>query len=128
MPDSQLSNRLRIGIVGPCVSGKSSLTHALQAAGFDARAISQEHSYVPNMWQRITHPDVLIYLDVDYAGAKARRPRIDWGPERLAEQAERLAHARAHCDLYLDTTPLSLAEVHERVLTFLAGIPASRSD
>jgi nicotinamide riboside kinase len=109
-----------VGIVGPCVSGKSTLAHALNAAGYEARAISQEHSYVPHMWQRITGPDVLIYLDVDYAAAKARRPRIDWGPERLVQQADRLAHARAHCDLYLDTSTLDEAGVATKILSFLS--------
>ena len=109
----------KIALVGPCVSGKSTLALALQAAGYNARPVSQEHSYVPYMWQRITRPDILIYLDVDYDQAKARRPHIDWGPERLAEQAQRLTHARAHCDLYLDTSGLDADEVRQRVLLFL---------
>ncbi len=109
-----------MGIVGPCVSGKSTLAQALNASGYDAHAISQEHSYVPYMWQRITGPDVLIYLDVDYAAAKARRPRIDWGPERLVQQAERLAHAREHCDFYLDTSLLNESEVMAGVMSFLS--------
>ena len=111
----------RIAIVGPCVSGKTELVNALRADGFEARHVVQEHSYVPEMWERISHPDVLIYLDVDYTAAKARRPYIDWGPERLREQAVRLAHAREHCDLYVDTSDLSKDEVRERVLAFLDG-------
>ncbi len=111
--------RLRVAIVGPCVSGKSTLAEALSAAGYEGRAVSQEHSYVPTMWQKITRPDVLIYLDVDYEHAHKRRPHITWGATRLEEQAERLAHARAHCDLYLDTNELSAEEVQARVLTFL---------
>jgi chloramphenicol 3-O-phosphotransferase len=71
------------------------------------------------MWQRITRPDVLIFLDVDYPEAKARRPRINWGPERLADQAERLAHARFHCDLYLDTNQMTATEVAAEVIDFL---------
>lgn len=110
---------LRVAIVGPCVSGKSTLAGQLKEQGYEARPVSQEHSYVPAMWQRITRPDVLIYLDVDYPQAKARRPRIDWGPERLVEQAKRLAHARTHCDLYLNTNQMSAAEVVEATLVFL---------
>ncbi len=120
MTESAPSQRIRVGIVGPCVSGKSTLAQALNAAGYDAHAISQEHSYVPYMWQRITGPDVLVYLDVDYAAAKARRPRIDWGPERLVEQANRLAHARAHCDLYLDTSDQNEDRVAAQVISFLS--------
>lgn len=112
---------LRVAVVGPCVSGKSELVEALRGAGYEARHVVQEHSYVPSMWQQMSHPDVLVYLDVDYAAVKARRPRIDWGPERLEQQAVRLAHARRHCDLYVDTSGLSREQVREQVLDFLAG-------
>ncbi|HZD10794.1 MAG TPA: hypothetical protein VE553_05570 [Candidatus Binatia bacterium] len=115
----------RIAVVGPCVSGKSELVGALREAGFEARHVAQEHSYVPEMWQRISRPDVLIYLDVDYATAKARRPYIDWGPERLREQAQRLAHARSHCQLYIDTSSISRQEVREKVFEFLEGLEPS---
>lgn len=113
---------LRIAVVGPCVSGKSELVAALRQAGYEARHVAQEHSYVPAMWQRISQPDTLIYLDVDYEAAKARRPHIDWGPERLQEQAQRLAHAREHCDLYIDTSRLTREEVRNRVLQFVEAI------
>lgn len=111
--------RPRLAIVGPCVAGKSELVKALREAGYEARHVVQEHSYVPEMWQRISQPDVLIYLDVDFPAAKARRPYIDWGSERLEEQAQRLAHARQHCDLYVDTSALSREEVRKRVFQFL---------
>ena len=110
---------LRVAVVGPCVSGKSRLVEALRAAGYEARHVAQEHSYVPAMWQRISRPDVLVFLDVDYASALARRPHITWGPERLEEQAKRLAHARKHCDLYVDTSELNLEEVRDQVLDHL---------
>ena len=110
---------LRVAVVGPCVSGKSEVVTTLRAAGYDARHVVQEHSYVPRMWQQISQPDVLIYLDVDYPTARARRPYITWGPERLREQAGRLAHAREHCDLYIDTSPLTIEEVRDRVISFL---------
>lgn len=116
---------LKIAIAGPCVSGKTSLAGVLQSRGYDARAIAQEHSYVPYMWQRITKPDVLIYLDVSYGVAKARRPRITWGPERLVVQAERLAHARAHCDFYVDTDGVPAGVVAEKTLAFLASLMAN---
>ncbi len=111
----------RIAVVGPCVSGKSELVSALRSAGYEARHVAQEHSYAPTMWQRISKPDVLVYLDVDFAAAKARRPHIDWGPERLEEQADRLAHAREHCDLYVDTSARSREEVREVVFRFLGS-------
>jgi shikimate kinase len=110
---------LRIALVGPCSSGKSTLAPVLKQIGYEVRQVAQEHSYVPNMWQRISKPDILIYLDVDYATARARRPFIDGGPQRLSEQGQRLLHARQHCDLYLDTSNLTPAQVQEQVLDFL---------
>ncbi len=115
-------SELRVAVVGPCVSGKSVLVETLRQNGYEARHVAQEHSYVPAMWERIAKPDILIFLDVDYAAAKARRPNITWGPERLQEQATRLKHAREHCDLYVDTSELSVEEVRERVLGFLEEI------
>ena len=113
-----------LGLVGPCSSGKTVLQTALQAEGYTVRHIAQEHSHVPYMWQRLTNPDILIYLDVDFPAVKARRPKTHGGPERLADQHKKLAHAREHCDFYLDTSALSPAEVKEQVLHFLhtAGI------
>lgn len=122
MPDSNLveSKTLRVAVVGPCSSGKSTLTTALKAAGYDARHPAQEHSYVANMWQRVTKPDLLLFLDVDYENVRARRPHIDGGPQRLAQQHHLLRHAREHCDFYLDTSGLSVEEVKTAVFTFLA--------
>jgi hypothetical protein len=121
LEDSEAEPPLRIAVVGPCASGKSTLIEALRAAGYEARHTAQEHSYVPAMWQRISKPDVLIYLDVSYEVARTRRPTLDGGPERLAIQHQRLAHARQHCDLYLDTSGLSAEQVHDQVFGFLEG-------
>ena len=121
-PESVDSKTLLVAVVGPCSSGKSTLTNALKAAGYRARHPAQEHSYVANMWERITQPDVLVFLDVDYANMRARRPHTDGGPQRLAEQQHRLRHAREHCDFYLDTSRVSAAEVETAVLTFLASL------
>jgi hypothetical protein len=112
-----------IAIVGPCTSGKSVLTAALREAGYNARQPAQEHSYVPDMWQRLVRPDVLIYLDVTHPFARQRR-KIDWGPERLEEEAGRLAHARQHCDLYIHTDDLTEEDVLARVLVFLEACGA----
>jgi chloramphenicol 3-O-phosphotransferase len=91
----------------------------LRSAGYEARQPAQEHSYVPTMWQKLTQPDVLIFLDVDYESVVARRPKNPGSPQRLAEQQQRLSHARQHCDFYLDTSRLSVAEVQAQVLAFL---------
>ncbi len=107
-----------IAVVGTCTAGKTMLVSALREAGYNARHVAQEHSYVPDMWQRLTQPDVLIYLDVSYETARKRR-QIHWGPERLAVQSRRLAHARAHCDLYMVTDELGAEEILARVMAFL---------
>lgn len=114
----------KIAIVGPCSSGKSSLRQALHTAGYtNVRNPAQEHSYVPAMWQKLVNPDLLIYLDVDYPAAVARRPRSTGSPDYLAEQKRRLAHARQHAHFYIDTSPHTPEQVSEAVLKFLATLP-----
>ncbi len=114
---------MRVKVVGPCASGKSSLATKLRDLGFDATSAAQDHSYVPDMWQRLNPPDLLIYLDVTLATAH-RRGRIGsgWDQEYLDEQHYRLRHARAHCDLYLQTGDLGEEQVLARVLDFLEGL------
>ncbi len=109
---------LKVAIVGPCTAGKSTLVAALNAAGYDAHHVAQEHSYVPDLWKRFTKPDILIYLDVTYPAVRKRRA-ISWGPERLIEESVRLAHAREHCDLYLMTDELSAEQVFAQVISIL---------
>lgn len=108
-----------VAVVGPCASGKSTLVAALKAAGYDARHPAQEHSFVKDMWQRLVDPDVLIYLDVSHEAYRRRRPKDDAGPEYLEMQRDRLAHARAHADLEVDTSELAAEEVRERVFAVL---------
>ncbi len=119
LPSEPDSKPLRVAIVGPCSSGKSTLAKTLKSLGYDIRQPAQEHSYVPDMWQRLSHPDKLIYLDVDYVNAKQRRPHLDSEQQRLLIQQQRLTHARQHCDFYLDTSSLSADEVREQVVEFL---------
>ncbi len=110
----------RIGIVGPCGAGKTTLAAALRQRGYQARAIAQEHSFAPQMWQRLTNPDVLIFLDASPTVCAARR-RFQWTVKDWEEQHARLAHARAHADLYLHTDDLNPQEVLARVLAYLEG-------
>ena len=107
-----------IGVVGPCGAGKSTLIEALDARGYATRHIAQEHSYVKDMWQRITNPDVLIFLQVSFPVSQKRRP-MNWNEADYQEQQRRLEHARAHADLYLDTDNLSVQEVFDRVSAFI---------
>ena len=112
------SPRLIIGVVGVCGSGKTTLINSLKGHGIDVHHIAQEHSYVKNMWQLITHPDILIYLDASYAETIKRR-KLDWTIEEYQEQQQRLAHARENCQLYILTDPLAPGEVVSQVLDYL---------
>jgi deoxyadenosine/deoxycytidine kinase len=107
-----------VGIVGPCGAGKSTLINGLKSYGITTRHIAQEHSYVGNMWQRITNPRFLIFLDASYAET-IRRRQLNWTLEEYQEQHRRLAHARAHADLYIFTDLLSPHEIVSQTLDFL---------
>ncbi|RME88996.1 MAG: hypothetical protein D6770_05595 [Anaerolineae bacterium] len=111
---------LLIGVVGPCGAGKSTLIEGLKRHGYTARHIAQEHSYVPDMWQRLTNPDVLVFLQASYP-VTCRRRNLTWTEAEYREQQRRLEHARQHADLYLETDNLSIQEVLQRVLSFLAS-------
>ncbi|NIM94768.1 MAG: AAA family ATPase [Anaerolineales bacterium] len=111
-------NQLRIAIVGPCGAGKTTLAENLKGLGYNARQIAQEHSYVPEMWQRITRPDLLIYLDASHQTAIDRK-QINWTRREHNDQVHRLRHAREHCDIYIDTESLSTDMVLEQVLEFI---------
>ena len=114
-----------IGIVGTCSSGKSTLKAGLEKHGFRARGIAQEHSFVKNMWERITNPDILIFLDVSYRVAQERR-KLNWSIHEYEEQQYRLRDARLHADFYLDTNTLTPEEVLSDVLRFLKNaVPSS---
>ena len=114
---------MRIAVVGPCASGKTALVEHLRKLGYEARECVQEHSYVPTMWQKVSRPDVLIYLDASLATIAERRP-AEWSEEYLAKLNRRLSHAHQHCDLYIQTDGLSEEEVLERALGFLRGVTA----
>jgi len=107
-----------IAVVGPCAAGKSSLVRRLKALGYNARCVAQDHSYVPDMWRRITDPDLLIYLDAELSSI-ARRRHIAWGERYLNDERHRLRHARQHCDLYLPTDDLMEEQVARQVIDFL---------
>ncbi len=115
---------MRVGIVGPCGAGKTTLAAGLSRCGYEARVIAQEHSYVPDMWRRLTNPDVLIFLQASWAVCRARR-NLNWTEAEWQEQQRRLSHARQHADCYLDTDSLTIEEVRQRVLAFLEGLGCS---
>lgn len=99
------------------------LAARLRELGYDAYTAAQDHSYVPDMWQRLNPPDLLVYLDVTLEAAWQRgRSGAGWDQEYLDEQHHRLRHARVHCDLYVPTSDLSQEDVLAEVLAFLAQL------
>src|SRR5258706_3108545 len=117
--------RLLIGVVGVCAAGKSTLISGLAAHGYRGRHIAQEHSYVKDMWKRITDPDVLIFLDASYP-VTTQRGQLNWREADWEEQQRRLLHAREHADCTIQTDGRSPDKVLEEVITFIEDFLANR--
>jgi guanylate kinase len=113
-----INKDILIGIVGPCGAGKTTLANGLKSRGYNARAIAQEHSYVPGMWQKLTHPDILIFLQASHV-VGAQRRNMTWTEAEWQEQQRRLHHARANTNYYLETDNLAIDAVLLSVLAFL---------
>ena len=107
-----------IAIVGPCASGKSTLARGLAERGIRARQVVQEHSFVPEMWQVIAQPDLLVYLDASFQTCSQRK-NLNWRQRDYDEQNLRLAHAKENCDLLIQTDGQSEANVLDEVLSSL---------
>ena len=120
--DEPPSQRLLIGVVGPCGSGKSTLIAGLEAQGYRCRHIAQEHSYVQAMWQIITRPDLLIYLHSSFENSTIRR-KLNWNESDYEEQLRRLVHAREHANTIIDTNNATPSQVLQMALDFLKKSP-----
>lgn len=116
-----MSENPRIGVVGPCGTGKSELVSRLKNCGYQAHHIAQEHSFAPNMWQAITNPDILIYLHVSYPET-LKRKKFRLTEEEYQEQLDRLHHARANANIEIDTDPLTPDEVFQAALAAIKGL------
>jgi RNase adaptor protein for sRNA GlmZ degradation len=108
-----------IKVVGVSGSGKSTLVQGLRAAGYNARPVSQEHSNLPDLWRQFEEPRVLMYLYVDLEHQRQRHTEIGWSEETMAQELERLAHAREHASLRIDTSRLAPAQVLQVALAYL---------
>lgn len=108
-----------VKIVGVSAAGKSTLVAGLRQLGYNARPVAQEHSHVPDMWQRIRPPSWLIFLDVDLTSQGKRRPDVSWNELWRRTELKRLAHARSHADLVIDTSHLSPEKVLNQAVNFL---------
>jgi hypothetical protein len=114
----------RIVVIGPCASGKTSLSTRLQRLGYDAHACGQEHSDIPTLWDH-QHPDVVIGLAIELSTLRARRRSETW-PDRLyAVQHDRLKSGYARADLILDCDDIDQETVLTSVVDWLDRHPAA---
>jgi len=114
-------------VVGPCAAGKTTLVSNLRPKGYRIKACVQEHAFTPDLWKRFSGAEILIFLDAGLHTIARRQKRSDWTPARLDAQRQRLAHARAHCDLYLPTDELTREEVASAVEAFLQERQVTRA-
>ena len=122
---SMINESPLIGIVGVCASGKSTLVIALSANGYRCRHIAQEHSYVKDMWQRLTRPDILIFLEVSYPKTLQRK-NLNWTYEEYRVQCNRLEHAYEHADLRILTDSLTPEELYETAVRGIEQLTSFR--
>lgn len=108
---------MRIAVVGVCASGKTTLVKGLKDAGYDAYNAAQEHSGIHNFWNK-HHPDILVMIDATLPAIKKRR-LVYWNQERLDVQHKRLADAKAHANLFIQTDAYNADEVREQVIDYI---------
>ena len=114
----------RIVVIGPCASGKTSLTTRLQRLGYDALACGQEHSEIAELWKH-QQPDVVVGLRIDLDTLRQRRSR-DWPEGIYGRQMARLESGYRNADLVIDCNAVDQELVMNRVVEWLRDHPAAR--
>ena len=109
----------RITIVGVCGSGKSTLASRLRREGWDARECQQEHSYILDMWRRISRPQVLVLLHAELQTILSR-DYMYMTPQLYQDELARLAGAFAHAAILIHTDYLSAGQVFIYVVSYLS--------
>lgn len=122
---AQQPRQIRVTVVGPCASGKTTLVEQLRNAGYEAWVTGQEHSAVPDLWNH-QEPDVLIALATDLETIRLRRGK-GWSGVIYAAQIERLQRAYEAAGLIIDTGASSEDETTARALAYLAEIASQRA-
>lgn len=118
------NSKLKIGIVGPCGAGKTSISQGLIDIGYNVRQIAQEHSYVKDMWKKISDPDILIFLEVSQSTI-IRRKNFQFTKSDYSKQMERLSHAYQHADLVVNTDNKTVEDTLREILLFISEIHSS---
>jgi hypothetical protein len=97
----------------------SKVTDAVDKAQkkLDAYNVAQEHSCVHNFWAK-KNPDLVVMIDATLPAIHKRR-LVYWGEDRLVTQHKRLADAKAHADLYIQTDELDAEAVRQKVIEFI---------
>ena len=116
---------ISIGLVGPCKSGKTVLKRELLKHSLRVKHIAQEHSYTPDMWKRISNPDILVYLSVSYE-TTLERSSLNWNKNDYEVQLQRLTHAREHADMIIETDHLTPEQIAEKIIEFISKSEISR--
>jgi hypothetical protein len=70
------------------------------------------------MWQRLSNPDVLVFLSASFETCTSRR-KLNWTEADYLEQLRRLAHAREHAHLSIETDDLTPEDVVNTLLAYL---------
>src|SRR5690606_6747791 len=111
----------RIVVIGPCASGKTSLTTRLQRLGYDALACGQEHSETAELWKH-QQPDALVGLRIALDTLRQRRSR-EWPATIYGRQMSRLESGYRSADLVIDCDAIDQEAVMDRVVAWLLDHP-----